>query len=109
MSKLIVNCLSNVQKKTLNNLIVARCVSTGNTVSQAPNAKVAEAEKNASKPKAVAKAVESPSFAMNLFRGQLKLDEVFPYPYSLNEEQKENLEALVDPTARFFEVTDQLT
>jgi len=95
--------LNNVQKKSINNIMVARYVSTGNTVAQAPNAKVAETEKTAAKPKATPKAVESPSFAMNLFRGKLKLDEVFPYPSSLNEEQRENLEALVDPTAKFFE------
>jgi len=74
--------LNNVQKKSINNIMVARYVSTGNTVAQAPNAKVAETEKTAAKPKATPKAVESPSFAMNLFRGKLKLDEVFPYPSS---------------------------
>lgn len=40
---------------------------------------------------------------MNLFRGELKLSEVFPYPSTMNEEQTETLQALVDPTARFFE------
>lgn len=49
------------------------------------------------------KPVESTSFAMNLFRGQLKTEEIFPYPYSLTEEQRDNLQALVDPTAKFFE------
>jgi hypothetical protein len=53
--------------------------------------------------KAEAKAVESPSFAMNLFRGELKLGEVFPYPSTMTEEQNETLKALVDPTAKFFE------
>ena len=66
----------------------------------------AAAQPNVSKDKAKSqeKAVESTSFAMNLFRGQLKLDEIFPYPSSLTEEQRENLQALVDPTAKFFEV-----
>lgn len=41
---------------------------------------------------------------MNLFRGQLRTEEIFPFPYSLNEEQRDNLQALVDPTAKFFEV-----
>lgn len=40
---------------------------------------------------------------MNLFRGKLQLDEIFPYPQSLTNEERENLEALVDPTAKFFE------
>ena len=62
-------------------------------------------EKQVKQQKAREKAVESPSFAMNLFRGQLKTEEIFPYPSSLNEEQRENLQALLDPTAKFFEVT----
>lgn len=49
------------------------------------------------------KPVESDSFVMNLFRGQMKVNEVFPYPVALNDEQRENLQALVDPTAKFFE------
>ena len=61
-------------------------------------------DKPATQQKPKEKAVESTSFAMNLFRGQLKLDEIFPYPSSLTEEQRENLQALVDPTAKFFEV-----
>lgn len=40
---------------------------------------------------------------MNLFRGQMRLDEIFPYPSSLNEEQRDILQSLVDPTAKFFE------
>lgn len=33
----------------------------------------------------------------------MKLDEIFPYPYALNEDQRDTLQALVDPTAKFFE------
>jgi very long chain acyl-CoA dehydrogenase len=40
---------------------------------------------------------------MNLFRGQLRLQEIFPYPNTLTDEQRETLQALVDPTAKFFE------
>ena len=45
----------------------------------------------------------STSFVMNLFRGQLYPDEVFPYPNVLNEEQKDNVHMLVDPIWRFFD------
>jgi uncharacterized lipoprotein YddW (UPF0748 family) len=48
--------------------------------------------------------VETTSFAFNLFWGQLKLDEVFPYSIALNDEQRENLKALLDPTAKYIEV-----
>ncbi|XP_002736889.1 very long-chain specific acyl-CoA dehydrogenase, mitochondrial-like [Saccoglossus kowalevskii] len=46
---------------------------------------------------------ESKSFAMGLFKGQVYADQVFPFPEVLTEEQKETLEMLVDPTAKFFE------
>ena len=46
---------------------------------------------------------ESKSFAMNLFRGQIKADQVLPFPEVLTDEQKEMLHDLVDPTAKFFE------
>lgn len=47
---------------------------------------------------------ESQSFTMNLFRGVVETAQVFPFPQVLNEEQKDNLKMLIDPTARFFEV-----
>ncbi|XP_013389878.1 very long-chain specific acyl-CoA dehydrogenase, mitochondrial [Lingula anatina] len=46
---------------------------------------------------------ESKSFAKNMFRGLVQSDQVFPYPEVLNEEQKETLQTLVPPTAKFFE------
>jgi hypothetical protein len=42
---------------------------------------------------------------MNLFRGVVETAQVFPFPQVLNEEQKDNLKMLVDPTAKFFEVS----
>lgn len=94
MSKLLLSCTTVARKQSLiyNQLSAVRHVSTSSRLYQ-------QAEK---KPSAE-KAVESPSFAMNLFRGELKLSEVFPYPSTMNEEQTETLQALVDPTARFFE------
>lgn len=80
---------------------MVRCASTGTPKSAQAQAKVSDKAEKAKRP--AEKAVESTSFAMNLFRGQLKLDEMFPYPNVLNEEQRDNLQALVDPTAKFFE------
>ena len=45
---------------------------------------------------------ESKSFAMNMFRGKIGAEEVFPFPQVLNEEQKETLQMLVDPATKFF-------
>lgn len=39
---------------------------------------------------------------MNIFKGQLETRQVFPYPIALDEEQRETLQMLVDPTEKFF-------
>ena len=49
------------------------------------------------------KVKNSDSFGMNLFRGKLHCDAVFPYPKTLNAEQDQELRLLVDHTAKFFE------
>jgi very long chain acyl-CoA dehydrogenase len=46
---------------------------------------------------------ESTSFALNLFRGQTKTDEIFPFPEVLTDDQKETLQLLIEPTTKFFE------
>ncbi|XP_059179422.1 very long-chain specific acyl-CoA dehydrogenase, mitochondrial-like [Physella acuta] len=46
---------------------------------------------------------ESKSFGLNLFRGQFSAEQVFPFPEVLTAEQKQTLQELVDPCARFFE------
>lgn len=51
------------------------------------------------------KPAENDSFVMNVFRGQVESKDVFPYPYILNEEQRETLQMLIDPSTKFFEVT----
>lgn len=44
---------------------------------------------------------------MNLFRGQIRHEEVFPYRQVLSEDQRSVLESLIYPTERFFkEVND---
>lgn len=78
---------------------MVRYASTGTPKSAQAQAKVSSEKSK----KPAEKAVESTSFAMNLFRGQMKLDEIFPYPSSLTEEQRDTLQSLVDPTAKFFE------
>lgn len=47
---------------------------------------------------------ESQSFTMNLFRGQLQLSQVCPFPEPLNQEQTETIRLLVDPVEKFYEV-----
>lgn len=47
---------------------------------------------------------ESQSFTMNLFRGQLQLSQVCPYPEPMNEEQTDTLKMLIDPIEKFYEV-----
>ncbi|KAG5284622.1 hypothetical protein AALO_G00028710 [Alosa alosa] len=52
-------------------------------------------------------AVESKSFAVNMFKGQISTAQVFPYPSVMNEEQTQFLRELVPPVAKFFdEVND---
>jgi len=49
------------------------------------------------------KAEDSKSFAMNLFRGKIETEQVFPYPEVLDAEQEETLQAILDPTVQYFE------
>ncbi|XP_051284806.1 very long-chain specific acyl-CoA dehydrogenase, mitochondrial [Dicentrarchus labrax] len=48
-------------------------------------------------------AVESKSFAVNIFKGQIQTAQVFPYPSVMNEEQEQFLRELVGPVSKFFE------
>ncbi|XP_046876134.1 very long-chain specific acyl-CoA dehydrogenase, mitochondrial-like [Hypomesus transpacificus] len=51
--------------------------------------------------------VESKSFAVNMFKGQITTAQVFPYPSVMNEEQTQFLQELVGPVSKFFdEVND---
>ena len=71
--KLLVNCLNKRYPVDLKHVIIR---------SYATKAAVAEqgSTDKSKKPKANEKPVESTSFVLNLFRGQMKLGEVFPYP-----------------------------
>jgi len=55
------------------------------------------------------KAVHSKSFVQNTFRGLVEPEQVFPYPYVLDEEQRENLEMMVPMAERVMgEINDPL-
>ncbi|XP_035264460.1 very long-chain specific acyl-CoA dehydrogenase, mitochondrial [Anguilla anguilla] len=47
--------------------------------------------------------LESQSFAVNMFKGQISTAQVFPFPSVMNEEQTEFLGELVGPVTKFFE------
>ncbi|KAJ1080208.1 hypothetical protein NDU88_000428 [Pleurodeles waltl] len=51
-------------------------------------------------------ATESKSFAVSMFKGQMCMEQVFPYPSVLNEEQAQFLAELVGPVSRFFETVN---
>ncbi|XP_077268434.1 very long-chain specific acyl-CoA dehydrogenase, mitochondrial-like isoform X2 [Temnothorax americanus] len=48
-------------------------------------------------------AKESQSFTMNIFRGQLQLSQVCPFPEPMTQEQTDTLKMLVDPVEKFYE------
>jgi very long chain acyl-CoA dehydrogenase len=48
------------------------------------------------------KAVHSKSFVQNIFRGIIEPAQAYPYPNVLNEEQRDTLQMLVDPTEKFM-------
>ncbi|XP_010868716.2 very long-chain specific acyl-CoA dehydrogenase, mitochondrial [Esox lucius] len=50
-----------------------------------------------------AQSMESQSFAVNMFKGQINPSQVFPFPSVLNEEQTQFLQELVPPISKFFE------
>ena len=48
--------------------------------------------------------VESPTFGLNIFRGRIYAETLFPYPEGIDEERREMLAMLIGPTEKFFEV-----
>ncbi|XP_058871314.1 very long-chain specific acyl-CoA dehydrogenase, mitochondrial-like [Acipenser ruthenus] len=50
--------------------------------------------------------LESKSFAVNMFKGQISTAQVFPFPSVMNEEQTQFLSELVGPVAKFFETVN---
>lgn len=66
-----------------------RCLATQAAVKNVPEEKT--------------KKKETQSFVMNMFRGHLQTNQVFPYPETLNEEQLDTLKLIIDPMEKFFE------
>ncbi|ESN94043.1 hypothetical protein HELRODRAFT_186034 [Helobdella robusta] len=73
--------------------------STSSTTSSSSSSSSSSKESSSSSFKP---AQESNSFAMNIFRGVIKHQDVFPYKDVLNEEQRENVLAMIDPVETFF-------
>ena len=48
------------------------------------------------------------SFVMGLFNGELRPEEVFPFPETLTEEEAQNTAMFIDPITRFYEVSYSL-
>lgn len=88
---------SSIVKKSVNNfapLVQTRCLSAS------PEAKVSpqQGQDDASQ-----------SFGMNLFRGKIRADQVFPFPSVMNEDEESTLRMLVGPSEKFFtEINDGL-
>lgn len=69
-----------------------------------PQPNIKEETVSESKKKVITpKQTESSSFVMNMFKGELKSEQLFPFPEVLTPEQLENLQMFLDPTYKFFE------
>jgi len=44
------------------------------------------------------------SFVMGIFNGELRPEEVFPFPEVLTEEQNQNISMFLGPVEKFYEV-----
>ena len=49
------------------------------------------------------------SFARGIFLGELREDELFPYPDVLDADQKETISMMMEAGHSFFQVSDQVT
>ena len=86
---------SNLQK-----LIASRSVSS--TTKKHATAQQTQEERQEAKAKKMKKAVHSKSFVQNIFRGIVEPEQAFPYPNSLDQDQRDTLEMLVPITEKFF-------
>ncbi|KMQ95777.1 very long-chain specific acyl- mitochondrial [Lasius niger] len=85
--------LNKVLEAPLGPWITSRCLAT--------QAAVKPLKEERSQESAATK--ESQSFTMNLFRGQLQLSQVFPFPEPMNEDQTDTIKMLIDPVEKFYE------
>lgn len=80
-------------------LVAARTLATS---SKSMAAETQAQERQEAKAKKMKKAVKSKSFVQNIFRGIVEPEQAFPYPNTLDEDQRETLEMLVPITEKFF-------
>nr|CAD7461654.1 unnamed protein product [Timema tahoe] len=99
--------MSSVLRFNLRNKAVVSKYLLGNVKCHATAAKPAVKHVEKDEGASYSGAKESEAFAMNLFRGNLRGGQVFPYPEVLTEEQSELTAMLVDSMDTFFtEVND---
>ena len=82
-------------------LIASRNVSSS-TKNHAATAQQTQDERQEAKAKKMKKAVHSKSFVQNIFRGIVEPEQAFPYPNTLDQDQRDTLEMLVPITEKFF-------
>lgn len=80
--------------------LISRCLST-NVLLRAETKAAEVGEKKPKGPPVINK-----SFVTNMFRGEVVTKEVFPFPYYIEDEQRDNIAAFVDPVTAFFTVSD---
>ena len=90
-----------VKSSNLQKLVASRTV-TSTTKNNAASAQQTQDERQEAKAKKMKKAVHSKSFVQNIFRGIVEPDQAFPYPNTLDQDQRDTLEMLVPITEKFF-------
>lgn len=83
-----------------------RLISSSSTCRQASQQQASTAKDDARAAKMSRKFEPSKSFAMNMFRGKVVGDSIFPFPTPLNDDQKETLSMLVDAFSKLSEKND---
>merc|ERR1712223_1434120 len=85
----------------LGEIKAVRCVAT-TTKNTAASAQEKQDERQEAKAKKMKKAVHSKSYVQNIFRGIVEPEQAFPYPNTLDQDQRDTLEMLVPITEKFF-------
>merc|ERR1712088_710388 len=85
----------------LSEIKAVRCVVT-TTKNTAASAQEKQDERQEAKAKKMKKAVHSKSYVQNIFRGIIEPEQAFPYPNTLDQDQRDTLEMLVPITEKFF-------
>jgi len=92
---------ASAKSTNLTKLIASRSVSS-TSKNNAATAQQTQEERQEAKAKKMKKAVHSKSFVQNIFRGIVEPEQAFPYPNSLDQDQRDTLEMLVPITEKFF-------